>query len=203
MQQPDVKQRRLTMGSEAGPMTSEAFAEFTPVASVARGDSGQRLRSGAFAPDCPLVIFVVACGNCLQIPSGLSTPRTSRGTAATGSAGCNLTVAGENRVLAFSSTILRGEGSCAARSRPAARAAFGSIRSVLRREDAGCIQRVTYRRCMTHDGLRAMDVPVLRTDLPRSTHPTQAIDVGSGVVHLRRMGGVRSGRPKHTGVCRT
>ncbi|KAG0924117.1 hypothetical protein G6F32_014038 [Rhizopus arrhizus] len=48
-----------------------------------------------------------------------------------------------------------------------------------------------------------MDVPVLRTDLPRSTHPTQAIDVGSGVVHLRRMGGVRSGRPTNAGARRT
>jgi tripartite-type tricarboxylate transporter receptor subunit TctC len=28
MQQPDVKQRLLTMGSEAAPMSSEAFAEF-------------------------------------------------------------------------------------------------------------------------------------------------------------------------------
>jgi len=28
MQQPDVKQRLLTMGSEATPMTPEAFAEF-------------------------------------------------------------------------------------------------------------------------------------------------------------------------------
>ena len=28
MQQPDVKQRLLTMGSEAAPMTPEAFAEF-------------------------------------------------------------------------------------------------------------------------------------------------------------------------------
>jgi hypothetical protein len=110
---------------------------------------------------------------------------------------------GRTVCLGFSPIVLSGGGSCGARSRPAARAAFGSIRSVLRREDAGCIQRVTYRRCMTHDGLRAMDVPVLRTDLPRSTHPTQAIDVGGGVVHLRRMGEVRSGRRKHTGVCRT
>ena len=30
------------------------------------------MRSGAFAPDCPFVIFVVACGDCLQIPSGAS-----------------------------------------------------------------------------------------------------------------------------------
>ncbi|KAG1453607.1 hypothetical protein G6F57_015691 [Rhizopus arrhizus] len=35
-----------------------------------RGRGGQRLRSVAFAPDFPLVILVVACGNCLQIPSG-------------------------------------------------------------------------------------------------------------------------------------
>ena len=42
------------------------------------GVAGQRLRSGAFAPDCPLVILVAACGGCLRIPSGLSTPRATR-----------------------------------------------------------------------------------------------------------------------------
>jgi len=31
------------------------------------------LRSGAFAPDFPFVIVVVACGDCLPIPSGAST----------------------------------------------------------------------------------------------------------------------------------
>jgi len=43
------------------------------------------LRSGAFAPDFPVVIFVAACGGCLQIPSGLSTPRAPQATAAPGS----------------------------------------------------------------------------------------------------------------------
>ena len=42
------------------------------------GVAGQRLRSGAFAPDCPIVILVAACGGCLRIPSGLSTPRATR-----------------------------------------------------------------------------------------------------------------------------
>ena len=42
------------------------------------GGAGQRLRSGAFAPDCPIVILVAACGGCLRIPSGLSTPRATR-----------------------------------------------------------------------------------------------------------------------------
>ena len=36
-------------------------------------DGGRpRLRSGAFAPDCPILILVVACGDCLRIPSGAS-----------------------------------------------------------------------------------------------------------------------------------
>jgi len=35
------------------------------------------LRSGAFAPDFPFVIFVVAFGDCLQIPSGASTALAS------------------------------------------------------------------------------------------------------------------------------
>jgi len=39
------------------------------------------LRSGAFAPDSPVVIFVVAFGDCLQIPSGASTALASPVTA--------------------------------------------------------------------------------------------------------------------------
>ena len=93
------------------------------------------MRSGAFAPDWPVVIFVAAYGGCLQIPSGLSTPLAPQAANPTGSGGCNSIAAGENRVLAFSSTILSGGGSCGARSRPAARAAFGSLRIVLHRGD--------------------------------------------------------------------
>ena len=63
------------------------------------GRAGQRLRSGAFAPDCPFVIFVAACGRGLQIPSGLSTPRTPQATYAPGSISCNLTAAGASGFL--------------------------------------------------------------------------------------------------------
>ncbi|CAB3689524.1 hypothetical protein LMG3431_04795 [Achromobacter pestifer] len=61
--------------------------------------AGQRLRSGAFAPDFPVVIFVAACGGCLQIPSGLSTPRAPQATNAPGSISCNLTAAGASGFL--------------------------------------------------------------------------------------------------------
>jgi len=42
------------------------------------------LRSGAFAPDFPFVIFVVAFGDCLQIPSGASRLPTPQATPAPG-----------------------------------------------------------------------------------------------------------------------
>jgi|GEM_PF-5701632 len=71
----------------------------TPDAEVAWGDSGQRLRSGAFAPDFPVVIFVVAYGNCLQIPSGLSTPLAPQATPAPGCVIDNLASAGAGSVL--------------------------------------------------------------------------------------------------------
>ena len=61
--------------------------------------AGQRLRSGAFAPDCPCVILVVAYGNCLRIPLGLSTPRAPPAPATPGSVRCNLTSVREDRVL--------------------------------------------------------------------------------------------------------
>jgi len=76
--------------------------------------AGQRLRSGAFAPDCPCVILVAAFGRCLRIPLGLSTPRAPQATAATGSGSCNLTSAGTTCFLRVLTTgfgwwkILRG-----------------------------------------------------------------------------------------------
>ena len=42
---------------------------------------------------------VAACGRCLQIPSGLSTPRAPQATPAPGSVSRNLNAAGTNRVL--------------------------------------------------------------------------------------------------------
>ena len=47
------------------------------------GGARPRLRSGAFAPDCPLVIFVAAYGRCLQIPSGASRLRATHPTPTT------------------------------------------------------------------------------------------------------------------------
>ncbi|EFF77949.1 hypothetical protein HMPREF0004_0735 [Achromobacter piechaudii ATCC 43553] len=62
-------------------------------------EAGQRLRSGAFAPDCPVVILVAARGGCLRIPSGLSTPRLPPTTAPPCSISGNLTGGGKSGVL--------------------------------------------------------------------------------------------------------
>ena len=66
---------------------------------MAWGDSGQRLRSGAFAPDFPFLILVAAYGGCLRIPSGLSTPLAPQATDAPDCACSSLTAAGEIGVL--------------------------------------------------------------------------------------------------------
>gem|GEM_PF-5701631 len=158
-----------------------------------RWGAGQRLRSGAFAPDCPVVIFVAAYGGCLQIPSGLSTPRAPPATNPPGSVERNFSVAGEGGVLRV---LLHGGGGgrfCGARSRPAARAAFGSLRVVLRRgfwrfACGGVVHVNPFDVCL-YDGLRAMHVPVLMPDLPRFTHPTiagrrVAIEVSGGGVFV-------------------
>ena len=72
------------------------------------------MRSGAYAPDSPFVIFVAACGGCLQIPSGLSTPRVPQATATPGSVASIFTGAGTKGLRGVLATggvwrkILRG-----------------------------------------------------------------------------------------------
>jgi hypothetical protein len=95
--------------------------------------------------------------------------------------------------LGFFSTAGRGGRFCGARSRPAARAAFGSVRVVLRRgfwrfACGGVVHVNPFDVCL-YDGLRAMHVPVLMPDLPRFTHPTiagrrVAIEVSGGGVFV-------------------
>mgnify|MGYP007003618728 CR=1 FL=1 len=88
------------------------------------GRAGQRLRSGAFAPDCPVVILVAACGRCLRIPSGLSTPRAPQATHAPDSSSCALTSAGENGLLGVPTNVgvvvedLARPAPCRPRGRP-------------------------------------------------------------------------------------
>ena len=80
---------------------------------------------------------------------------------------------GRTVCLGFSPRILGGGGSCGARSRPAARAAFGSLRMVLR--------HVIFASRVGGAVLLLLLLLLL----------------------LRRMGGVRSGNPKEMAVCRT
>ncbi|MNY26987.1 hypothetical protein D3C86_1608620 [compost metagenome] len=94
------------------------------------------MRSGAFAPDFPVVNLVVACGDCLRFPSGASdaplTPRPRHARLR------RLDLDGRwGGRGSLGSCHQRGWGgvACGARPRPAARAAFGGLRGVLRRGD--------------------------------------------------------------------
>jgi hypothetical protein len=100
------------------------------------GCAGQRLRSGAFAPDCPIVIFVTACGSSFRFPRAYRLPAHPRGPPRRALAMAISRRLGRTVCLGFSPPVLGGGESCGARSRPAARAAFGSLRGVLRR--VGC-----------------------------------------------------------------
>ena len=152
------------------------------------GCAGQRLRSGAFAPDSPrrpppIVIFVTACGSSFRFPRAYRLPAHPRGPPRRALAMAISRRLGRTVCLGFSPPVLGGGESCGARSRPAARAASGSLRGVLR--------RVGYRfacgwRCLpSHDGSRCLS------------------SYDASRCYPRRMGGVRSGGPKHTNVCRT
>jgi|GEM_PF-4181150 len=63
------------------------------------GGAGLRLRSGAFAPDCPVVILVAASGGCLRIPSGASDAPPPQAHATPGFFGFSFAGAGANWVL--------------------------------------------------------------------------------------------------------
>jgi hypothetical protein len=121
------------------------------------GYEGQRLRSGAFAPDCPVVIFVTACGSSFRFPRAYRRPsHPSPPTHRTPPAAISRQL-GRSACLRFFSTAGRGGRSCGARARPAARAAFGRLHVVLRRrvfrfacgcKDAEGMPHVTHHRCM-------------------------------------------------------
>jgi len=86
--------------------------------------AGQRSRSGAFAPDFPLVIVVVAFGDCLPIPSGLSTPRAPQAADTPGCVSGHRTSAGAIGLLrvlltgGVSEEYLAGPAPCRPRRRP-------------------------------------------------------------------------------------
>ena len=96
--------------------------------------AGQRLRSGAFAPDFPLVIFVTACGSSFRFPRAYRRPARPGRPPRRALPGAIWRQPGRTVCLGFSPAWGNGGGSCGARSRPAARAAFGSLRGVLRRD---------------------------------------------------------------------
>jgi len=92
------------------------------------------LRSGAFAPDCPLVILVTAFGSSFGFPRAYRRPAPHRPPTRRALSGAISRQLGRAVFLRSYSTVWGGGGSCGARSRPAARAAFGSLRIVLRRD---------------------------------------------------------------------
>ena len=55
-----------------GLMSRVGVSSFDARCGVGLGRAGLRLRSGAFAPDYPILILVAAYGGCLRIPSGAS-----------------------------------------------------------------------------------------------------------------------------------
>ena len=97
------------------------------------GCAGQRLRSGAFAPDSPVVIFVQACGLPFRFPRAYRRPAHPRPPTPRALEVAISRQLGRIVFVGFSPRIFGGGRSCGARSRPAARAAFWSLRVVVRR----------------------------------------------------------------------
>jgi len=90
------------------------------------------LRPGAFAPGFPVVIFVTAFGGSFRFPRAYRRPARPRPPARLALAVETSRALGRVVCLACSPSVGFGERSCGARSRPAARAASGSLRGVLR-----------------------------------------------------------------------
>jgi len=95
--------------------------------------AGQRLRSGAFAPDCPVVIVVQAYGLPFRFPRAYRRPAQREAPTRQAALSESSRALGRVACLAFFSASGCGGVSCGARPRPAARAASWGLRGVLRR----------------------------------------------------------------------
>ncbi len=96
------------------------------------GGAGQRLRSGAFAPDFPFVIFVTAFGGSFRFPRAYRRPAPPAPPPRLALLVETSRTLGRTVCLGFSPPLGYGDGSCGARPRPAAQAASGGLRGVLR-----------------------------------------------------------------------
>ena len=95
------------------------------------GCAGQRLRSGAFAPDCPVVIFVSACGASFRFPRAYRLPAPHRPPSPHAPSMEISRQLGRVVCLGYLPTAGCDGRSCRARPRPAARAAFWGLRVVM------------------------------------------------------------------------
>ncbi len=95
--------------------------------------AGQRLRSGAFAPDFPVVIVVQAYGLPFRFPRAYRRPAQRASPTRQAALSESSRALGRVACLAFFSASGCGGVSCGARPRPAARAASWGLRGVLRR----------------------------------------------------------------------
>ena len=96
-----------------------------------RWGAGQRLRSGAFAPDCPVVIFVSACGASFRFPRAYRLPAPHRPPSPHAPSMEISRQLGRVVCLGYLPTAGCDGRSCRARPRPAARAAFWGLRVVM------------------------------------------------------------------------
>ena len=140
--------------------------------------AGQRLRSGAFAPDFPVVIVVQAYGLPFRFPRAYRRPAQRASPTRQAALSESSRALGRVACLAFFSASGCGGVSCGARPRPAARAASWGLRGVLRRvmalravaaasrlfspaqhlhfnSDAGWAARARHSACASHGPSRA------------------------------------------------
>ncbi len=91
------------------------------------GGAGLRLRSGAFAPDCPFVIFVTAFGCSFRFPRAHLHAPLPPSPATPGSVGCHFTGVGAGGLLGVLAKSRAGSEGGAGSPKAAARAAFFGI----------------------------------------------------------------------------
>ncbi|BEG75675.1 hypothetical protein HBIAX_02748 [Achromobacter xylosoxidans] len=132
--------------------------------------AGLRLRSGAFAPDCPCLILVLAFGDSFGFRRAHLHAPPPPAAVPPGSGCLGFRIVGARWVLGMLGRICGGGRSLQGPPKPAARAAFFGLRGVLR-------SRMTLRACGRHErlgtesGVRRIDVPRIAAGRPSTITP--------------------------------